>query len=103
MNKIDDDTISEIDNYIQIIHPKTSCGFDGISSRLLKLVKPALIKSLALITNKILTTGIFPYKLKIVKVVPIYKKGENTQSCNYRPISLLPVISKVLNKIFTPS
>ena len=44
-----------------------------------------------------LTTGIFPDKLKIAKVVPIYKKGENTQLCNYRPISRLPAISKVID------
>ena len=46
-----------------------------------------------------MTTGIFPDKLKIDKVVPIYKKGENTQFCNYRPIFLLPAISKVIEKI----
>ena len=47
---------------IDSIQPKTSCGFDGISSQLLKSLKPALTR---LITNQILTTGIFPDKLKI--------------------------------------
>ena len=93
---IDDEIISKT---IDSIQPKTSCGFDGISSQLLKSLKPALTRSLRLITNQILTTGIFPDKLKIVKVVPIYKKGENTQLCNYRPISLLPAISKVIEII----
>ena len=60
---------------IDSIQPNTSCGFDGISSQLLKSLKPALKQSLRLITNQILTTGIFPDKLKIAKVVPIYKKG----------------------------
>ena len=69
---IDDEIISKT---IDSIQPKTSCGFDGISSQLLKSLKPALTQPLRLITNQILTTGIFPDKLKIAKVVPIYKKG----------------------------
>ena len=93
---IDDEIISKT---IDSIQPKTCCGFDGISSQLLKSLKPALTKSLRLITNQIRTTGIFPDKLKIAKVVPIYKKGENIQLCNYRPISLLPANSKVIEKI----
>ena len=96
LRKIDDEMISKT---IDSIQPKTSCGFDGISSQLLKSLKPALTQSLRLITNQILSTGIFPDKIKIAKVVPIYKKGENTQLCNYRPISLLPAISKVIEKI----
>ena len=80
------------------MQPKTSCGYDGISSRLLKLVKPVVIKSFALITNQILATCIFLYKLKIAKVIPIVKKGDNTQVGNYRPITLLPVMSKVVEK-----
>ena len=42
-----------------------------------------------------LITGIFPEKLKIAKIKPIFKKGENTCFTNYRPISLLPAISKI--------
>ena len=73
---------------IYSIQPKTSCGFDGISSQLLKSLKPALTQSLRLITNQILTTGIFPDKHKIAKVVHIYKKGKHVQLCNYIPIIL---------------
>ena len=81
------------------MHTKASCGFDGISSRLLKFIKPVLIKSFTLITNQILTTGIFPDKLKTAKVIPIYKKGEETLFCNYRPISILLTISKLIKTI----
>ena len=71
------------------MHTKASCGFDGISSRLLKLIKPVLIKSFTLITNQILTTGIFHDKHKTAKVIPIYKKGDETLFCNNRPIFII--------------
>ena len=78
---------------------KASCGFDGISSRVLKSVKPVLKKPLTLITNEIVTTGIFPDKRNTAKVILIYKKGDETLFCNYRPISILPAISKVIETI----
>ena len=78
---------------------KNSCGFDGISTNLLKIIEPAITKPLTILTNQVLCTGMFPDKLKIAKVIPIHKKGDATVFNNYRPISLLPAISKVLEKI----
>ena len=49
--------------------------------------------------NQILKTGIFPHKLKIAKVVPIFKKEDPSLFSNYRPISLLPSISKIFERI----
>ena len=77
---------------------KSSVGIDGISTILLKCIAPSIIKPLTLITNQIMKTGIFPNKLKLAKVIPIYKKDDPTQVTNYRPISLLPVLSKVIEK-----
>ena len=78
---------------------KNSCGYDDISSKLLKVIATVIIKPLTLLINQVLNTGIFPDKLKIAKVIPIYKKGDPQLFENYRPISLLPTISKVLEKI----
>ena len=78
---------------------KNSCGYDDISSKLIKVIKPVIITPLTLLINQVLNTGIFPDKLKIAKVIPIYKKGDPQLFENYRPISLLPTISKVLEKI----
>ena len=49
--------------------------------------------------NQVFNTGIYPERLKLAKVIPVFKKGDSKLINNYRPISLLPVISKVLEKI----
>ena len=46
-----------------------------------------------------ITTGIFPQLFKISKIIPLYKKGDHSLLTNYRPISLLPTISKVFERI----
>ena len=74
---------------------KNSCGVDGISSKLLKTISPVIAAPLAHIINQSLCTGIFLDRLKIAKVIPIYKKDDPHIVDNYRPISLLPVLSKV--------
>ena len=54
---------------------------------------------MTLIINQIINTGVFPSQLKIAKVIPIFKKDDNKIFNNYRPISLLPVLSKVVEKV----
>ena len=76
-----------------------SKGHDGISSELIKLINTDISSSITVIINQSLTSGIFPDKLKIAKVTPIFKKGNKKLICNYRPISVLPVISKVFETV----
>ena len=54
---------------------KTSTGHDNISNKLLKSLQVVISKSLTLIINQSLNTGIFPQKLKLAKVIPIHKKN----------------------------
>ena len=78
---------------------KNSCGFDGLSTRILKYIKCIIIKPLTWIINHILDTGVFPANLKIAKIIPIFKKDDRTVFNNYRPLSLLPIMSKVVEKV----
>ena len=84
-----------IDKIIDSFKPKTSCSQDGISVKLLKLMKSDLVKSITLVVNQSLATGIFPENLKIAKVIPIFKKDDENMFDNYRPISILPAVSKI--------
>jgi len=90
---------NEILDIVRSFKMSKSCGYDGISVFLLKKISHCLASPLVHICNLSLSTGIFPDSLKIAKVIPIYKKDDSTQIKNYRPISLLPVISKILEKI----
>ena len=95
-NQIDENHINRI---IQNLPNKSSCGFDDISPKLVKFIKPILIKPITVMINQMLNTGIFPDKLKIAKIKPLFKKGDSKAFNNYRPISLLPSISKIFEKV----
>jgi hypothetical protein len=66
---------------------------------LLKNIKYEILEPLTLVINQCLHHGIFPDKLKTARISPIFKKDDKTLLNNYRPISVLPPISKVLEKI----
>ena len=74
-------------------------GYDDISFNVVKKCFGVLHKPLLHIFNLSLQTGIFPDKLKIARVTPLFKGGENYELGNYRPISVLPCFSKILEKI----
>ena len=84
---------------IQKLKLKSSFGHDGLSSKILKHVAPEVGDILTSIINQSLLTGIFPDSLKLAKIAPIFKKEDPHLTDNYRPISLLPVISKIFEKV----
>ena len=74
-------------------------GLDKISARLLRESADLLAESLCTIINRSIETGIFPDEWKCAKVLPLFKQGERTDTNNYRPISIIPVVAKVFERI----
>jgi hypothetical protein len=79
----------------------TDCaaGWDCLSPRIIKLVSRNISLPLSHIINRSFETGIFPFELKLACVTPIYKGGDDMIFSNYRPVSVLPVFSKVFERI----
>ena len=92
-------TTPEIEKFIKRLKIKDSKGHDEISNRILKKIYPGIMQALEILFNKSLQEGTFPDNMKLAVVKPLYKNKAKTEIVNYRPISLLPVISKILEKI----
>ena len=91
-------TETEVMDLINSLPSGVATGLDHISSKLLKLIAPAIAPSLAKVLNCSIKNGIYPAELKLARVTPIYKQGKKADVDNYRPISVLPVLSKILKK-----
>ena len=78
---------------------KNSSGHDNINSKLFKAVDSCIIKPISILINKSIQHGIVPDIMKLAKVIPIYKAKAKDDFSNYRPISLLPTLSKGLEKV----
>ena len=96
LNPTNPDEIIEITKNLKT---SNSSGIDNISTKLLKIIINEIAPVLSHIFNRSLLSGIVPSQLKIAKVNPIFKSGDNQVFSNYRPISILPSISKILEKI----
>ena len=88
-----------IRDIVKSLQSKNSLDSDGISSKLLKSIVNEICVPLAHIFNLSVTKGVFPSRLKKSRTVPIFKSGDHTKCDNYRPISLLSQLSKILEKI----
>ena len=99
--RIDHITIQNEDiiSLIRKINPNKATGSDGISGQMLLLCDESVTLPLQIIFSNILSTSIYPDMWKLANVTPIFKKGDKQLIKNYRPISLLPICGKILEKI----
>lgn len=88
-------------NILQIISSikSNAAGEDGIPIRFIKLILPLIIDHLTHITNYCLMTSTFPDCWKLASVIPVAKKLKISSANDFRPISILPCLSKVLEKV----
>ena len=92
-------TSFEVFNLISGLKNTKSTGKDNISAYFLKVAAKVIAAPLAQLFNYTFLLGIFPASLKIAKIIPIYKSGDKSDVSNYRSISILSPISKILEKL----
>ena len=84
--------------YLSTLDTSKATGLDGIGPRLLTISSRIITKSITYIVNKCISNGIFPSLWKQAKVNPLFKGGDKDDVNNYRPISILPTLSKLNEK-----
>ena len=89
----------EIKKLLANLKPQNSSGMDEIPITVLKTTPDNILYALTHVLNLSMLNGKFISSFKTTKVIPIFKKGNRTIVSNYRPISPLPTMSKVLEKI----
>ena len=92
-------TALEVQKWLEALNSKKITGLDDFQARLLKIAAPAISESLCFLLNFSLTSGKVPSDRKKAKITAIFKKGSKLDPGNYRPISVSPVISKLLERI----
>ena len=76
-----------------------SCALEVVPVRVFKFISDVISPILCLLVNRSVMKGVFPDSLKVARVVPVYKSGDRTSAGNYRPISVLPTLSKVFERV----
>ena len=89
----------ELLKMIDTLNSNKSPGHDNFGPILVKEMASQIIEPLLYIYKLSFSTGVVPDKLKVAKLIPVYKKGEKCSTGNYRPISLLSIFTKLLEKL----
>ena len=92
-------SLSDIEKELRSLNPNKAYTFKNIPPKILKGSREYCSDILQKLFNKTLSNKEFPDELKLADVTPIYKKDDPNKSKNYRPVSVLPVVSKVFEKI----
>ena len=88
----------EVSNLISDLRTGTAAGFDNVPVDIVKKSADIISQPLTHIINLSIQTGSVPDQMKIARVIPIFKSGDEALFSNYRPVSVFPVFSKLLEK-----
>ena len=91
--------VTEVSNIISSLNLHKAVGPNSIPNKVLKMLNQDISTQLAELYNLSFTTGVFPSILKVSKVIPIHKKDSKLTCSNYRPISLLSNLDKILERL----
>ena len=92
-------TVDNVHQLLSRISSNKATGIDKISCKMIRMAAPAIADSLTYIFNQAITLASFPDEWKIARVIPLFKSGHRNMPGNYRPISILPAISKIMERI----
>ena len=92
-------TVDNVRDLLLKTDSKKATGLDKIPCKILKLAANIIAPSLTHIFNQSIAVSIFPTEWKLARVSPIYKKGKKDDQNNYRPISVIPVVAKIFEKL----
>ena len=84
---------------IRSLNPKNATGPDIIPPTVVKIAGPEISKSITDMINKSIYGGTFPDCVKLAEVIPVCKKADNRKKENYRPVSILPCLSKIFERV----
>lgn len=94
-------TKNELLKLVSNLNNKKACGYDGLPIFIIKNVIEVIADMLVHLINLSINTGTFPTRLKRAQVIPLHKGDSTLDVCNYRPIALLPTLSKIFEKYFS--
>lgn len=92
-------TETQVENIVDGLPSNKTPGADKITFRVLKDSLPAILPIITQFVNKSLATGTFARSWKMAEVIPVPKSGDSNEPANARPISLLPILSKVCERL----
>ena len=92
-------TPAEVEELCRGLEPGKGAGWDGVSPRVIKGVARELSGSLSRLFNCCMRDGHYPACFKVARVVPVFKGEDPTTYANYRPVSVLPVLSQIFERV----
>ena len=88
-----------VEKIVMSLKNSKSAGLDNLDTQIVKISLPYILPALTHIINLSVVSGCFPTKWKAGKIIPLYKKDDPLNPKNYRPVAILPVLSKVSERV----